>query len=49
MSDDMNIATRSDAFGELLSERPLGKTGESVTMLGTGGAHVGRTESEAEA
>jgi aryl-alcohol dehydrogenase-like predicted oxidoreductase len=39
----------SDRFGALLPQRPLGSTGELVTMLGTGGAHVGRTESEAEA
>lgn len=31
----------SDRFGELLPQRKLGATGESVTMLGIGGAHVG--------
>jgi predicted aldo/keto reductase-like oxidoreductase len=39
----------ADRFGALLPQRPLGSTGELVTMLGTGGAHVGRTESETEA
>jgi predicted aldo/keto reductase-like oxidoreductase len=39
----------SDRLGDLLPLRALGNTGRSVTMLGTGGAHVGRTESESEA
>lgn len=30
---------RRDAFGELLPTRPLGKTGERVTLLGIGGQH----------
>ena len=39
----------SDRFGTLLPQRELGSTGKLVTMLGTGGAHVGRSEAEAEA
>jgi len=31
----------SDKYGELLPLRPLGKTGEYVTMLGLGGWHIG--------
>jgi len=33
----------SDRLGEVLPKRKLGKTGEYVTMLGTGGYHVGWT------
>jgi predicted aldo/keto reductase-like oxidoreductase len=33
-----------DKFGELLPLRLLGKTGEKVTMLGLGGAHVARCD-----
>ncbi len=33
----------SDRIGEILPKRKLGKTGEYVTMLGTGGYHVGWT------
>ena len=36
------ISTPRDRFGELLPLRTLGNTGEKVTMLGIGGAHVGR-------
>lgn len=32
-----------DRLGEILPKRKLGKTGEFVTMLGTGGYHVGWT------
>ena len=39
----------TDKHGILLPQRCLGNTGKMVTMLGTGGAHVGRTESESEA
>ncbi|MDH3247020.1 MAG: aldo/keto reductase [Saprospiraceae bacterium] len=35
---------RRDKWGELLPLRKLGKTGEEVTMLGVGGAHVGRSD-----
>ena len=35
--------TNKDKFGELLPMRKLGTTGENVTMLGTGGYHVGWT------
>jgi uncharacterized protein len=31
----------SDALGQTLPRRPLGRTGEKVTMLGLGGFHVG--------
>lgn len=38
-----------DRLGELLPQRKFGNTGESVTMLGLGGAHIARmSESEAE-
>ena len=30
-----------DALGQTLPRRPLGRTGEMVTMLGLGGFHVG--------
>jgi len=33
----------SDRIGEILPKRKLGRTGEYVTMLGTGGYHVGWT------
>lgn len=33
----------SDAIGEVLPRRPLGRTGERVTMLGLGGFHIGWT------
>ena len=40
----------ADRFGELLPQRKLGKTGESVTMLGVGGWHIGRmNERDAQA
>lgn len=42
-----NISTArsesSDRLGEVLPKRKLGRTGEYVTMLGTGGYHVGWT------
>lgn len=39
-----------DRISELLPQRRLGSTGQSVTMLGLGGAHVGRmSERDAEA
>jgi aryl-alcohol dehydrogenase-like predicted oxidoreductase len=39
------IATgKSDRLGALLPTRPLADTGESLTLLGMGGAHVGRME-----
>lgn len=38
-----------DRLGELLPLRPLGKTGENVTMLGMGGFHIGCAMSEKEA
>lgn len=37
-----NQETR-DRLGEILPKRKLGRTGEQVTMLGTGGYHVGWT------
>ncbi len=36
------INTR-DKWGELLPQRSFGRTGLSVTMLGVGGAHIGRS------
>lgn len=33
-----------DRFGEILPLRKLGNTGEQVTMLGIGGAHVGKSD-----
>lgn len=39
----------SDRIGEVLPVRPLGRTGESVTALGLGGAHVGKIEREKDA
>lgn len=38
----------SDKWGDLLPQRRLGKTGESVTMLGTGGAHIGLFKQHAQ-
>lgn len=35
--------SNSDRLGEILPKRKLGRTGEYVTMLGTGGYHVGWT------
>lgn len=35
--------SNSDRIGEVLPKRKLGRTGEYVTMLGTGGYHVGWT------
>ncbi len=35
--------TSSDRLGEVLPKRKLGRTGEYVTMLGTGGFHIGWT------
>src|SRR5680860_1703407 len=34
---------KTDRLGEVLPKRKLGRTGEYVTMLGTGGYHVGWT------
>lgn len=33
-----------DRLGELLPLRKLGKTGQEVTMLGVGGAHIGKSD-----
>lgn len=38
-----NALPPRDRFGELLPLRALGSTGEQVTMLGIGGAHVGKS------
>jgi len=38
------VAPPRDRLGELLPTRAFGATGESVTMLGLGGAHVGRMD-----
>ncbi len=37
-------APPTDKWGPLLPSRPLGQTGDSVTLLGVGGFHVGWTE-----
>ena len=39
-----DLFSPGDKFGELLPLRFLGKTGEKVTMLGLGGAHVARCD-----
>ena len=36
-------SSSSDRLGEVLPKRKLGRTGEYVTMLGTGGYHIGWT------
>ena len=42
------IATgKSDRLGPLLPTRPLGQTGEHLTLFGIGGAHIGRMEDDA--
>ncbi|HEY9770455.1 MAG TPA: aldo/keto reductase [Coleofasciculaceae cyanobacterium] len=41
--------TPTDRLGKLLPLRTLGRTGEAVTMLGVGGAHVGGMSSERDA
>lgn len=40
--DDRPFGPERDRLGELLPKRKFGKTGESVTMLGLGGAHIAR-------
>jgi aryl-alcohol dehydrogenase-like predicted oxidoreductase len=40
-ASDVNNKT-SDALGELLPQRMLGRTGEMVTVLGLGGYHIGK-------
>ncbi len=43
-------APARDRLGELLPTRPLGRTGQEVTMLGVGGWHLGRmSERDAQA
>jgi uncharacterized protein len=45
-----SMALQRDRLGELLPQRAFGKTGEYVTMLGVGGAHIARmTDKEAQA
>jgi uncharacterized protein len=44
-----NNVKKNDRLGDLLPQRVLGRTGESVTMLGVGGYHVGwTTENDAQ-
>ncbi|CAN5376183.1 aldo/keto reductase [soil metagenome] len=38
------MALERDRLGELLPQRSFGKTGEFVTMLGVGGAHISRMD-----
>lgn len=43
------VVYAKDKWGELLPQRKFGNTGEAVTMLGLGGAHIARMpETEAE-
>ncbi|MDX1285121.1 MAG: aldo/keto reductase, partial [Draconibacterium sp.] len=42
-STSIGAEKASDRLGEILPKRKLGRTGEYVTMLGTGGYHVGWT------
>ncbi|MGF1588273.1 MAG: aldo/keto reductase [Pleurocapsa sp.] len=44
-----NNSPPSDRLGKLLPLRTLGRTGEAVTMLGVGGAHIGGMSSERDA
>jgi predicted aldo/keto reductase-like oxidoreductase len=41
-----DLFSPGDKFGELLPLRFLGKTGEKVTMLGLGGAHIARCDEQ---
>ena len=44
-----SLTSSNDRLGEVLPKRKLGRTGEYVTMLGTGGFHVGwTTEKDAQ-
>ena len=42
-SKSIGAENNTDRLGEVLPKRKLGRTGEYVTMLGTGGYHVGWT------
>ncbi|MGC6456345.1 MAG: aldo/keto reductase [Coraliomargaritaceae bacterium] len=42
-------AEQSDALGKQLPLRPLGNTGESITMIGLGGYHIGLAEEKVAA
>ena len=44
LSGNEALTSQQDRWGDLLPQRKLGKTGEAVTMLGVGGAHVGRMD-----
>ena len=48
-AQDRSSAPSSDRLGKLLPLRTLGRTGEAVTMLGVGGAHIGGMSSERDA
>ncbi|MBE9047713.1 aldo/keto reductase [Pleurocapsales cyanobacterium LEGE 10410] len=48
-AQDRPSAPSSDRLGKLLPLRTLGGTGEAVTMLGVGGAHIGGMSSERDA
>jgi len=39
----LSAVSNSDRLGEVLPKRRLGRTNEYITMLGTGGYHVGWT------
>ena len=45
-ADGSRMALTRDRLGELLPQRLLGKTGENVTMLGLGGAHIARMDKQ---
>ncbi len=46
---DTPAAPATDRVGELLPTRPLGRSGEAMTLLGLGGYHVGAIGSERDA
>ena len=49
-SDYAARSSKADRLGKLLPQRILGRTGEAVTMLGVGGAHLGNlSERDAQA
>lgn len=49
-AQESNPNSKADRLGKLLPQRRLGRTGEAVTMLGMGGAHLGNlSERDAQA
>ena len=49
MAEAIAYETAQDRLGETLPQRVLGRTGQLVTLLGVGGAHVGMAESDQDA